>query len=731
MNEQQPKRRLGDRTVRVLRAVVLAAAAVVLCWPLTSTTGLLTAALGSIVGALTADAVQATRLRLAGGLGLAAAVLLFGWFLCRALLGSATLAGLLGPITVLWLGEAIRWFALTAPLVFALRFAAARRPLLAVMEVVVVALGLASGFAAHRDGMVHRPLAIGDWAWSRGIDPVFIFLAIGGLGTLLLAALLISEDRRRRLPLHLSALFVAAALALFFFVRAEGLPKPQPAGDLGLTGEGDTEESEQEKQQGGGGQGQGQEQKPKNRGDEFDDLEFKDEYSSQGSKAPVAVVLLHDDYSPPTGVYYFRQTAFSQYNGRRLVQSTRNDVDLDVMRNFPYRPAEIPEAPPVSDQRRPLRTSMGLLIDHVRPFALDSPARIQPVPNPNPLRFQRAFEVLSHVQTLPYDDMLGRRPGHPDWNDDLWNLYTEVPADPRYREVADQTMDWLMPEYRTDPLAQALAIKNYLDKNGIYSRRSQHAGEEDPAASFLFGDLTGYCVHFAHAAAYLYRSRGIPARVAAGYAVGEASRGSGSAVVIRGADAHAWPEIYLEDVGWVVVDLTPEQTLDEPEAQADPDLQRLLGEMMRQQQWQQDDLLAREPFDPKVLLRGFLLLLALLLAVNYAVKLYRRWAPRFVASHHLYRVAYRASLDRLADAGLRRRFGESRELFAQRASHLAPSFGDLTAAHLGAAFGSRRIPAASSLLDLDERLRGELDQELPRWRRILGALNPISWWLAR
>ena len=707
----------------VLRAVVLAAATVVLCWPLTTSSGILAAALGSFSGSLLADRVARTRLRLPGGLGLAFFSLLVGLLFCHALLASETLAGLFGPVSLLTAGEVARWLALTLPSVFALRFAAARRPLLAVLEVVLVALALSSGFSAHRDGMVHRPLVIGDWAWSRGIDPAFVFLALGGLGTLLLAALLVSEDRKQRLPRHLGVLFVVA-LCLFLFVRVEGLPKPQPSGDLGLTGDAETEESEDGEQQGGGGQPQ----EPKDKSDQLDDLQFRDEYGSQGSQAPVAVVLLHDDYSPPSGVYYFRQTVFSQYNGRRLVQATSHEVDRDVLRRFPYNPTDVPDAPGVSEHRRPLRTSMGLLIDHVRPFALDSPARIQPIPNPNPLRFQRAFEVLSHVQTLPYDEMLGRRAGHPNWSDDLWELYTEAPRDSRYGELSAQLMDWLQPDYRRDPLAQTLAIKNYLDQNGIYSRRSKHADQDDPAASFLFGDLTGYCVHFAHAATYLYRSRGIPARVAAGYAVAESSRGSGSAVVIRGADAHAWPEIYLEDVGWVVVDLTPEQTLDEPNGEPDPDLQRMLGEMMRMQDWKPEELRAREPLDPAALMRGLAFFLLGVLALCYGIKIYRRLAPRFAAPTHAYRVVYRAALDRLAESGLRRRHGESRENFAHRAKSLAPSFGELTTAHLGVALGSQRTSVPEDFRHLENRLRNELRHALPPWRRFLGALHPISWW---
>ncbi len=713
-----------SRVVSWLRGVVLAGATGVLCWPLTIGSGTATAMLSALLAVLAADKSSRSRLRLPTTLLLSFLAMAAGQLLVHLWTSSSTLAAALGPVPVLRVGEAMRWLALVFPAVFALRFLASRRPLFAVVEVLAVALAFSSGFAAHRDGMVHRPLSIGDWAWSRGLDPALIFLALGGLGTLLLAALLVSESRRRRLPLHFSAL-VLVALFLFFFVRVEGLPKPQPSSDLGLTGDSEAEDSEGEnEQQRSGGDGQGED-------DQLEDLDFKDEYSSSGGEAPVAVVVLHDDYSPPSGVYYFRQTAFSQYNGRRLVQPTRDDVDLDVVRRFPPKSRVIEAAPPVSDQRRRLETSMGLLVDHVRPFALDSPAVLGPIANPNPLRFQRAFQVVSHVQTLPYDQMIGKRPGHADWDDEIWEHYTEQPSDPRYAETAEGLMDWLLPEYRDDPLAQALAIKSYLDQNGIYSRRSRHADQDDPAGSFLFGDLTGYCVHFAHAATYLFRSRGLPARVAAGYAVAESSRGGSSAIVIRGADAHAWPEIYLEGVGWVVVDLTPEQSLDEPPEDADPELQRMLGEMMRQQMWQQDDLAAQTPFDFSRLFRLLLLGLLAVVALAYLVKLYRFAAPRLTSEKHLYRVGYRSALDRLADLGVRRRRGESRERFAARVAGLAPSFVALTEQHLGAALGSRRQSDPRRLRLLGDQVFLELWQNAPPWKRWLGAIHPFSWILIR
>ncbi len=715
----------------LLRALVLAFAAVILCWPLTVTAGVVAAAAGALAGALAADRANARfppaprggdgrpRLRPASVLLVATAALAAGVWASRLLVASSIAAGVLGPVPALQLSAAGLWLSLVAPSVFALRFLTARRPLWAVVEVLAVCLAVAAGLAAHRGGMVHRPLAIGDWAWSQGIDPVLVFLIAGGATTFLLAALMLREERKRRIPLHMGALLLVA-LALLAIVRVGGLPKPQGAGELGLTGEPEDGESER----GEGGEGR--------QDDQLGDIEFKDEYRSNGDQAPVAVVVLHDDYSPPSSVYYFRQSVFSQFNGRRLVQALREDVDSDVMKRFPFKALEIAGAPPVSDRRKALETSMGLVVDHIRPFALDSPAAIRPIRNPNPLHFQRAFAVRSHVQTLPYDQMIGQRPGDADWRAEQWRHYTEAPSDPRYAELAGSLATRLRPQYRDDPLAQALSVKSYLDENGIYSRKSKHAGAADPASSFLFGDLTGYCVHFAHAAAYLYRSLDIPARVAAGYAVEEAARAGGSTIMIRSGDAHAWPEIYLEEVGWVVVDLAPQTTLDEPIQAPDRALQRMLGEMMRQQgdeEWLADELKNKIDF---AAVAGFLLrILVALSAIAYTVRFYRALAPRFVRPAELYRVAYRAGLDRLAGAGARRCYGESRERFAERSGALAPSFVLLTEEHLKSALGSRRLGEEALLRRASGAVGRELRQRLPAWKRLLAMINPVSWMLAR
>ena len=167
----------------------LAFAAVVLCWPLTVSAGVVSAAVGALVGALVADRMSsrfpsAPRLRLGSTLLLALIALVAGVWASRLWVGSSILAGLLSPVLTLRLSEALLWFSLVAPSVFALRFLTVRRPLWGVAEVLAIGLAIATGLAAHRGGMVHRPLVVGDWAWSKGIDPVLVFLVAGGAAAL-------------------------------------------------------------------------------------------------------------------------------------------------------------------------------------------------------------------------------------------------------------------------------------------------------------------------------------------------------------------------------------------------------------------------------------------------------------------------------------------------------------------------------------------------------------------
>jgi transglutaminase-like putative cysteine protease len=607
-----------------------------------------------------------------------------------------------------------------------LRAAALRHKLFRVFEVGFVGLSFAQIVAGHRGGAINRPFELADSIIAQGGDPTVALLLVGAVAAAASVILLLSERSALRSLLHLGLAFVLLAIVLMT-TSVLGLPQAKVGGSgLGLR-----KDEQQHKPDHGKSRPNGGQRRDRN---DNEKLEFQDNYDTSGRQIPLAIVLMHDDYSPPTGLYYFRQAAFSQYNGRRLVQATRGDVDGDIAPSFVFEPTKLRAVPNEFGDRTELETTVALLAEHNRPFALESPIEVRPERNPDPGRFRRAYRVKSVALDANFEALLERGMGDPSWSQEQRSHYTSAPSDPRYAELAKKIVAD-MPEWiRSNPVAQGMMVSLWLSKEGTYSLRSNHASAEDPTADFLFGDKTGYCVHFAHAAVYLMRSLGIPARVGAGYAVDEAARQGGSAILLSGANSHAWPEMYVTGVGWVVVDVAPERSLDPPVQPPDADLQRLLGEMARgqkplpQSEWR--------PLDPAIAMArefGYALGLALsgavqlLLVLGYAVKLWRRWAPSWARGPSTARVAYRAQLDRLSEVAIRRRFGESRESFAARVSQTSPSFVGLTHGHVAARFGPERPAAPAELRELARAAERELARNVPWYRRLLGAMHPYSW----
>lgn len=83
----------------------------------------------------------------------------------------------------------------------------------------------------------------------------------------------------------------------------------------------------------------------------------------------------------------------------------------------------------------------------------------------------------------------------------------------------------------------------------------QESGEPlDPISHFLV-TRQGYCTQFATAMVMMARSQGIPARLALGFLPGE-PQDDGSWTVVA-SNAHAWPELYIDGLGWTRFEPTP------------------------------------------------------------------------------------------------------------------------------------------------------------------------------
>ena len=97
---------------------------------------------------------------------------------------------------------------------------------------------------------------------------------------------------------------------------------------------------------------------------------------------------------------------------------------------------------------------------------------------------------------------------------------------------------------------RARAIEGYLRQFPYTLDVPEVAADQDVVDAFLFELERGYCDHYASAMVVLARAAGLPARLAVGYGPGTYDADDGAFVVTE-ADAHAWPEIYFPEYGWI------------------------------------------------------------------------------------------------------------------------------------------------------------------------------------
>jgi transglutaminase-like putative cysteine protease len=118
------------------------------------------------------------------------------------------------------------------------------------------------------------------------------------------------------------------------------------------------------------------------------------------------------------------------------------------------------------------------------------------------------------------------------------------------------------------PLAEAELLTNWFRSGQFHYTLHPPATPPgtDPLVDFLTQSRSGSCEQFAGAYVVLARTLGLPSRVVVGFTAGRYS-GPGE-VSVRGADAHAWPQVYLgPNAGWVSFEPTPQQ----PRGEVAPD----------------------------------------------------------------------------------------------------------------------------------------------------------------
>ena len=98
-----------------------------------------------------------------------------------------------------------------------------------------------------------------------------------------------------------------------------------------------------------------------------------------------------------------------------------------------------------------------------------------------------------------------------------------------------------------------VALQNWFRSEFDYSLEVPQGHGTSAIEAFLRQRI-GYCEQFAGTFAAMARSLGVPARVAVGFTPGLGGNGE---YTVLGKNAHAWPEVWFDGLGWVAFEPTP------------------------------------------------------------------------------------------------------------------------------------------------------------------------------
>lgn len=140
-----------------------------------------------------------------------------------------------------------------------------------------------------------------------------------------------------------------------------------------------------------------------------------------------------------------------------------------------------------------------------------------------------------------------------DYDAFVQKVYTQVPDETR------QALVDILPQLGIQAGDNAKrivsAVQDYVSASASYDLSTPSVPNgEDFVSWFLHDSDTGYCVHFATAAAILLRCLDVPARYVTGYS---ATLTANEWTTVTSDDAHAWVEYYIDGIGWYVLDPTP------------------------------------------------------------------------------------------------------------------------------------------------------------------------------
>ncbi|MFB7633322.1 transglutaminaseTgpA domain-containing protein [Streptomyces sp. NPDC056149] len=268
-------------------------------------------------------------------------------------------------------------------------------------------------------------------------------------------------------------------------------------------------------------------------------------------------VLNYRTTAADTREMYLRIVALDQFDGTAWKPSERTVTDV---------PAELPRPPGLSSDVSVTRinTSISTAPWYAQnwlplPYPADKvdlPGRWRFEPEGRTLvgdRGQNTHGLQYQVESLqvrPTAHQLATAPPPPAA---LRQEYTKVPDS--LPAIVGTTARQVTRGART-AYDKAVKLQDWFALYGGFSYNTEvRAGSGSEAIARFLADKEGFCVHFSFSMAAMARTLGIPARVAVGFTPGTRQPDGTTSVGLK--DAHAWPELYFQGVGWTRFEPTP------------------------------------------------------------------------------------------------------------------------------------------------------------------------------
>ncbi len=329
-------------------------------------------------------------------------------------------------------------------------------------------------------------------------------------------------------------------------------------------------------------------------------------------------------------------------------------------------------------------------------------------------------------------------------------------------------------EGKTTAYEKALALQSFFRDTGgfVYDQNVPQGHGDDAIVDFL-KVRRGYCEQFAGTFAAMARAAGLAARVAVGFTPGIQDPRNPERYVVKGEHAHAWPEVWLGQYGWVPFEPTPgrgapnaQSYTNVAEQQATPDSRPTIAAAPNATTSTAPnagnvdlDALARQfgalgtggsgsaakkssPWPGRLAVLGLVLTalaLSYLVAVPSVLARRRRHRRRAAAGDPAARikVAWLESTEAVALAGTVRKPDETSREFAGRAGQRLPDqeagITTLAAANDAAVFGSDLVDdrSAEEAEHIRTSVHGAVAHDVPLARRVLAWLDIRRIWRPR